>query len=95
MSGTIPGAVVLQMNVARYGHAAMTFSLSAKGGTLAGKGEASFYAAGATAYFTGSLSITHGTHKYAHVTAHGLRIQGTFQRNTFAVYVTVEGTLSA
>jgi hypothetical protein len=94
MAGTIPGSLVMQMNIAHYGRAAITFTLYAKDGTLAGKGEASFYAAGNTAYFTGSLSLTHGTHKYAHAAARGLKIQGSFQRNNFAVYVTVKGTLS-
>ena len=93
-SGSIPGSLAMQMNIAHYGRAAISFSLSAKTGTLTGKGEASFYAAGNTAYFTGSLSITHGSHAYAHAAANGLRIQGTFQRNTFAVYVTVTGNLT-
>jgi hypothetical protein len=94
MSGSIPGTLTMQMNIAHYGRAAINFSLSAKTGTLAGRGEASFYAAGNTAYFTGLLSITHGSRAYAHAAARGLRIQGTFQRNTFAVYVTVTGKLS-
>jgi hypothetical protein len=93
-SGSFPGAVAMQMNITRYGRASISFTLSTSKGTLAGQGNATYYAAGNTAYFTGTLSITRGTDTFTHAIRQGLGIQGTFQRSTFVVSVTVTGSLS-
>lgn len=93
--GSIPGTLAMQMTIAHYGHAGIVFTLSGKSGSLSGGGNASYYAAGATAYFTGAMSITKGTGSYSHATAVGsLKIQGTFQRTQFVVKVSVSGRIS-
>jgi hypothetical protein len=84
----------MQMDITHYGKATITFTLTARNGTLTGEGDATYYAAGNTAYFTGTLAIVHGSRAYSHAHGRGLSIEGTFQRSTFAVSVRVMGRFS-
>lgn len=92
-TGTIPATISLKMTIS-YTHAKITFTAQAHGGTLQGRGETTYFAAGSTAHFTGSLTIMHGTGTYAHASGHGLRIQGVEQRSSYALSFSVTGSLS-
>jgi hypothetical protein len=70
-----------------------TFHCSPSGGTLTGTGKASFYVAGNIAQFSGTLSVTHGTGRYAHASATGLAMHGVFQRKTYDLVTTVTGSM--
>jgi hypothetical protein len=62
-------------------------------GVIVAAGKVAFFSAGATATFTGTIPITHGTGKYAHDSGH-YRIEGTVVRKTYAVEATTSGWFS-
>lgn len=61
--------------------------------TLSGHGLVSYYASGSTAHLTGSVAVSHGTGRYAHASASELLVTGTFQRETFAVALSINGPM--
>jgi hypothetical protein len=92
-SGTFSCPVSVQMEIAR-SPASMVFTCRAHGGTLSGRGQASFYVAGSTVYFSGSLSSIHGTGRYSHAAARGVHVKGTMRRSNYAFSVTLSGKMS-
>lgn len=62
-------------------------------GSLAGSGNTAFYVSGRTAYFHGTLVITHGSGKYRHSAGSRLSIVGVLHRGTYALSGRVEGPL--
>jgi hypothetical protein len=62
-------------------------------GSLSGGGKLSYFTSGATATFTGTLAIMHGTGKYAHARGR-LHVEGSMVRKTFALSATVDGPMS-
>lgn len=91
-AGTPGGLLRVSLTIS-YTEATITFTQSPSGGTLSGGGKASFYARGSIAHFTGSVSITRGTGRYAHASAKSLHIQGTFQRSNYALSLKVNGKM--
>jgi hypothetical protein len=91
-AGTPGGLLRVSLKIS-YTEATITFTQSPSGGTLSGEGKASFYARGSIAHFTGSVSITRGTGRYAHASAKSLHIQGTFQRSNYALSLKVNGKM--
>ena len=91
-SGTPGGRLTVQIKIS-YTQASITFVAYPSGGTLSGRGQASFYAEGSIAHFNGSVAITHGTGRYASASASRLHIEGTFQRRTYAMSLAVSGKM--
>jgi hypothetical protein len=92
-TGTLSGNITVKMTLA-YSQASLSFTAyPSSGGTVIGRGEGSIYAEGHSAAFTGNAAITGGTGKYAHASGHHVRLSGTLQRKTFALYVRVEGKM--
>jgi hypothetical protein len=92
-TGTLSGNITVRMTLA-YSQATVSFTAyPSSGGTVSGRGEGSIYAEGHNADFTGNAAITGGTGKYAHASGRNIRIKGTLQRKTFALYVEVEGKM--
>ncbi len=91
-TGTLKCPVTMQLTLGLT-EANITLSCKAKGGTLNGHGESTFYVEGTVTHFSGTLSVTKGTGKYAHATAN-VHMQGTMQRGNFALAATLAGTLS-
>jgi hypothetical protein len=77
-----------------YTHAYITFSAYPPGGSLLGHGETSFYVAGSSAKFNGTLILSGGSGKYSHASGSALTLQGTLQRGTYALSATVNGTMN-
>jgi hypothetical protein len=61
-----------------------------RAGEVEAAGKVAFFSAGATATFTGTIPITHGTGKYAHPSGH-YRVEGTVIRKTYAVEASTSG----
>jgi hypothetical protein len=61
-----------------------------RSGEVEAAGKVAFFSAGATATFTGTIPITHGTGKYAHGSGH-YRVEGTVVRKTYAVEASTSG----
>jgi hypothetical protein len=73
-----------------YTSAAVTFTAYPSGGSLSGSGTESYYVAGHTGYFKGTMKITHGIGRYAHASG-SLHIAGRIERRSYAVSVEITG----
>ncbi len=91
-TGTLNGHITVQLTLA-YTQASVKFTAYTSGGTIVGSGEGSTYAAGPVAHFKGTANITGGTGKYAHATAHGIKLKGTLVKKTYSFTVEVEGKM--
>jgi len=69
-------------------------NISPHGGSIAGDATASYHRGGATASFSGSLSIDRGTGSYSDARGSGLSFSGTIQRSNDAIAVRVSGRVS-
>ncbi len=93
-TGSIGGTVTLSLDVVSTTHVKAELTVHARGGTMTGTASGSYHNLGATASFTGTLSITHGTGSYSHAHGSGISFSGTIQRASGAVTVRVDGSLS-
>jgi hypothetical protein len=93
-SGAIVGSMYIHLNLAPGSRVTAEVNIYPRGGSLTGTGSASYRVEGGVAVFSGTLSITRGTGKYAHARAPGLRFTGTIQRRNDAVAVRLSGPLS-
>jgi hypothetical protein len=93
-SGTINGAIYIHLNLSSQTRVSAEVNIYPSGGSLSGYGSASYRVEGANAVFSGTLSITRGTGKYAHARARGLRFSGSIKRVNDATTVAVSGPLS-
>ncbi len=93
-SGTISGTIYIHLNLSSQTRVSAEVNIYPSGGSLSGYGSASYRVEGADAVFSGTLSITRGTGKYAHARAHGLRFSGSIKRVNDATTVAVSGPLS-
>jgi hypothetical protein len=93
-SGSIGGSVSMHLDVVSTNRVTAELTVHASGGSLSGNASGAYRNNGATASFSGTLSITHGTGKYSHAHGSGISFSGTIQRTTGAVTVRVNGHLS-
>jgi hypothetical protein len=93
-TGTITGAIYIHLHLTSTSKVTAEVSIYPTGGSLSGNGSAVYRVEGSVAAFTGTLSITRGSGKYAHARASALRFTGTIQRRGDAVSVHVSGPLS-
>lgn len=89
-TGGLPGTIKVAFEVAATVKA--SFTLISRYGELIGSGLAKPHSSGQTSSFAGTLTITHGTGRYA--SAHGKGgFYGTFNRGNDAATVQTTGTL--
>jgi hypothetical protein len=93
-SGTISGSIYIHLHLVSDTRVTAEVNIYPRGGSLSGSGSASYHVIGGFAAFTGTLSITHGSGKYAHARSSGLRFTGTIQRRDDSVAVQLSGRLS-
>ena len=93
-SGTIAGTIYLHLNVVAINRVTTEVNIYPHGGSISGDAKASYHVAGATASFSGTMSISRGTGSYARAHASGLNFSGTVQRSNDAVTVHLSGELS-
>ncbi len=93
-SGSIGGTVTLHLDVVSTNRVTAELTVSTSGGSMSGTASGSYRNEGATASFSGSLSITHGTGKYAHAHGSGISFSGSIERVNGSVNVHVDGHLS-
>ena len=91
VSGTIPGRVRVDFNIGPTVKASFTIYANG-GGSISGRGEGALHSTGLYSSFGGSLSVAHGTGRYAH--AHGTGgLFGAINRKTYALTVQTVGKL--
>jgi hypothetical protein len=94
-AGTIAGPIYIHLHVANnHGDVSAEVNIYPRGGSLSGQGTASYTVDGPLADFSGRLSITRGTGRYAGAHASSLHFSGSIQRRDNAVTVTLSGSLS-
>jgi hypothetical protein len=91
-TGTLPGSMQARANIGATVSGSFTIDVRG-GGSISGHGTASLHSSGIYASFSGSLTITGGTGRYAHAHGHA-GLYGTFDRESYALVVQTTGTLS-
>jgi hypothetical protein len=92
-TGALNGRMWVRLTVA-VTVATVVFTASpAGGGTIHGEGEASYYASGPTAHFSGVGKISHGTGRYAHVSGSNIHVAGVITRKDYALSVHMRGRM--
>jgi hypothetical protein len=90
-TGTLPGNMRVRLDVGTTFTG--NFKIYASGGSIEGHGSAKPHGSGTYESFAGTLTVTHGTGRYAH--AHGKGgLYGTFNRNNYALVVKTTGNLT-
>jgi hypothetical protein len=92
--GTIRGKIYLHLKIVSTNRVTAEVSIYPSGGSLTGYAAAAYHVAGATASFSGSMSIARGTGRYRHAHGSGLGFNGTIKRSTDAVTVYLTGKMS-
>lgn len=89
-TGTLPASMKVRFSVGAT--LSGSFTIYARGGTIAGHGSARLHGEGTYESFSGSLVATGGSGRYTH--AHGnARMYGTFDRENYALVIQTQGTL--
>jgi hypothetical protein len=90
-TGALPGKVSVRFNVGA--SVAATFTIYAKGGAIVGHGSGVLHGTGVTVSFGGTMTVSHGTGRYAHAHGHG-GFYGVINRKNYAATVQTTGTLT-
>jgi hypothetical protein len=94
-SGTAAGTIYVHLTAVSSSRVAVEVNIYPHGGSLSGRGSASYRRAGAIASFSGSMTIVGGTGSYAHIHGSGLSFNGTIaESNGDAITVHVSGRVS-
>jgi len=93
-SGTISGPIYIHLRLLPSNRVTAEVNIYPKGSSLTGSGTASYNVIGGYAAFSGTLSISRGSGKYAHARATGLRFTGKIQRRDDSVSVQLSGPLT-
>jgi hypothetical protein len=91
-SGALRGTVKVDLNIGVTVNGSFTIYVRG-GGSISGHGSARLRSTGTYASFAGSMSVSHGTGRYAHAHGHG-GFYGTVDRRTDALVIQTTGTLS-
>jgi hypothetical protein len=90
-TGGMPGSMKVDLNVGATFSG--SFTIYTQNGSIKGHGSATPHGSGRYESFSGSLTVTGGTGRYAH--AHGTAgLYGTFDRKTYALVIQTTGKLS-
>jgi hypothetical protein len=90
ISGTIPGRARVSFNVGPTVYASFTIYVQG-GGSISGRGHGALHSTSAYSTFGGSLSVTHGTGRYAHASGTG-GLYGAINRKSGSYPMTVQTT---
>jgi hypothetical protein len=94
-SGTAVGTIYVHLTAVSSSRVTVEVEIYPHGGSLSGRGSASYTRAGALASFSGAMTIVGGTGSYAHVHGSGLSFNGTIaESNDDAITVHVSGRVS-
>lgn len=92
-SGTVDGTIYIHLTIASIDRVTAEVNIYPRGGSISGYAKAAYHVAGATASFSGSMSVARGTGSYDHAHASGLSFSGTIARSNDAVTVHLSGQM--
>jgi hypothetical protein len=90
-TGTLPGSMRVHLNLGTTFTG--SFTIYASGGSIEGHGSATPHGSGTYESFSGTLTVTGGTGRYAHAHGHG-GLYGTFDRSNYALVIKTTGSLT-
>jgi hypothetical protein len=93
-SGTIKGRIYLHLKIVATNRVTAEVNIYPRGGSLTGYATARYGVAGATASFSGSMSIVRGSGSYRRAHGSGLGFKGTIKRSNDDVVVYLTGKMS-
>jgi hypothetical protein len=94
-SGTAAGTIYVHLTAVSSSRVTAEVNIYAHGGSISGSGAGSYRRSGATAEFSGSMSIDRGTGSYAHIRGSGLSFSGTIaESDADAITVRVSGRVA-
>jgi hypothetical protein len=94
-SGTMTGTIYVHLTAVSTSRVRAEVNIYPSGGSISGYGTADYRRSGATAEFSGSLSVGRGTGRYAYAHGSGLSFSGTIaESNHDAITVRVSGSVS-
>jgi hypothetical protein len=91
-SGTFHGSLTANIKIS-YTQATVSFTISPPGGSVSGEGVESYYVSGKNGHFTGTMYLTRGTGRFAHVRSSEVHISGLIKRAHYELTLQVTGTL--
>jgi hypothetical protein len=95
-SGSISGSITLHLDVVSTNRVTAQITVHPRGGgSINGSASGSYRNNGATASFSGAMSVTSGSGSYSGAHGSGLSFSGTIERTTDAVTVHVSGHFSS
>jgi hypothetical protein len=94
-AGSQSGTIEIRFTSVTHTSGEATFAAySSHGGSVSGRASTKGHVVGATVYFTGVMSITGGTGRWAHASGRGLRFSGVVDRHSFHATTHMQGTIS-
>jgi hypothetical protein len=94
-TGTATGAIYVRLTAVSTSRVTAQINIYPRGGSISGHGAGSFRRLGATAEFSGTMSIDRGTGSFAHIRGTGLSFSGTIaESHGDAITVHVSGRVS-
>lgn len=90
-TGTLPGSMRVHLDLGTTFTG--TFTIYTSGGSIEGHGSAAPHGSGTYESFSGELTVTGGSGRYAHAHGHG-GLYGTFDRDNYALVIKTTGSLS-
>ncbi len=93
-TGTFNGTIHVRLTIVSSNHVKAEVSISRSGGSILGEATASYRKSGASAGFSGSLSVSGGTGSYSDAHGSGLSFGGTIQNSNDAIAVHLGGSIS-
>jgi hypothetical protein len=93
-TGTIRGAIYLHLHLISTNYVAAEVNIYPRGGSISGVARAGYHVNGATASFSGTMNVLHGSGSYSRAHGSGLSFTGTVRRFDDAVAVRLSGRMS-
>lgn len=94
VAGTVTGTIYVHLTVVSTSRVSAEVSMYPSGGSISGYASASYTKGNQTGSFSGTLTVTRGSGRYAGAHGSGLSFSGTIRRSDDAVTVRVSGTVT-
>jgi hypothetical protein len=93
-SGSQSGTIEIRFTSVSHTSGEATFAAySSQGGSVSGRATTKGHVVGATVYFTGSMTVTGGTGRWAHASGRDLLFSGAVNRHTFSATTHTQGSI--
>jgi hypothetical protein len=92
-TGTLSGSIAIHFVSATSTSGTGTFVAYPQGGSISGRTATRGHVVGANVYFSGTMSITSGTGRWAHAAGSGLQFNGVINRQNFHATGHMQGSI--